>query len=552
MRARGTCLMMVIALVASGCAAAVKITPASAPTQSEKATGNPTASATSATSNLETQLQRLSNLKVRGDIAEDEYTALRRRVLETTVATPERPGAEAPAPRTAATAPARLSAPRADIKWPPTGSSYVISERKTGSYGAVSRQATVRYLGEQTWQGRKAAAFSDGSVTTYVDARRRILARVKDGAPVESFEPYFIFAEWPIFVGKWWVNRYRYYDHTWGRSFDNVRFDGKVEEYQDVRTAAGTFKAFKIALGGASSNVVLWYSGDLGLVIRMRAERFSNHYLGAGVHETELVSYRAIVERVPPVETARTDQGQSPTSRVDFGRYHALVIGNQAYRHLPALKTPTADAEAIAEMLRRDYGFASVVLLKDVTRTEIIRALDEFRRTLIENDNLLIYYAGHGYLDKEVDRGYWLPVDATSDSTANWLSNADITDKVRGLRAKHVLVVADSCYAGTLVRDVVVSPLAPPALARLAQKRARTALTSGGLEPVTDVGGGAHSVFARAFIEALRGVGDVTDATSLFGVVRRQVLLHAEQTPQYSDIRQAGHDGGDFLFVRAP
>jgi len=28
------------------------------------------------------------------------------------------------------------------------------------------------------------------------------------------------------------------------------------------------------------------------------------------------------------------------------------------------------------------------------------------------------------------------------------------------------------------------------------------------------------------------------------------VLLNAQQTPQYSDVRQAGHDGGDFLFVR--
>ena len=38
--------------------------------------------------------------------------------------------------------------------------------------------------------------------------------------------------------------------------------------------------------------------------------------------------------------------------------------------------------------------------------------------------------------------------------------------------------------------------------------------------------------------------------TTLFGALRRQVLLNAQQTPQYSDVRQAGHDGGDFVFVR--
>lgn len=254
--------------------------------------------------------------------------------------------------------------------------------------------------------------------------------------------------------------------------------------------------------------------------------------------------------RVSAPATVSPEPGQSSAGPGDFGRYHALVIGNQAYRHLPALKTPAADAQAVAELLRRDYRFTEVVLLTNATRTEIVRALDEFRGRLIEKDNLLIYYAGHGYLDKDVDRGYWLPVDAESESTANWLSNVDITDKLRGLRAKHVLVVADSCYSGTLVRDVAVRPLTAPDLTRLAQKRARTAITSGGLEPVLDVGGGSHSVFARAFMETLRNAGEVIDATSLFGVIRRQVLLHAEQTPQYSDIRQAGHDGGDFLFVR--
>ena len=30
----------------------------------------------------------------------------------------------------------------------------------------------------------------------------------------------------------------------------------------------------------------------------------------------------------------------------------------------------------------------------------------------------------------------------------------------------------------------------------------------------------------------------------------RPVMVNAEQTPQYADVRNAGHDGSDFLFVR--
>lgn len=178
------------------------------------------------------------------------------------------------------------------LKWPPVGASWIQSVRKSGSFGSGEERRTVRYLGEQTWQGNKVRAFANGSITTYVDDQRRILARVNgSGASIESFEPYFVQADWPLHVGKWWLNRYRYSDHEWGRSYNNAQYDGEVEAHEHVRTPAGTFKSFRIALGGGSGKTLLWYSGDLGLVIKTRTERFPNHYRGHGVTEGELISY---------------------------------------------------------------------------------------------------------------------------------------------------------------------------------------------------------------------------------------------------------------------
>ena len=255
------------------------------------------------------------------------------------------------------------------------------------------------------------------------------------------------------------------------------------------------------------------------------------------------------VARAEPEESKpREKEREEPGPRPEFGRYHALVIGNQAYRALRPLRTPVADARAVADLLRRDYGF-NVRLLTDASRTEMIRALDDVQRTLTDTDNLVIYYAGHGWLDRQSDRGYWLPIDAEQNSRANWLSNADITDTLRALKAKHVLVVADSCYSGTLTRSIGVQALDNADAAALARKRARTVMTSGGQEPVSDVGGGSHSVFAKAFLDALADNRGIADVTTLFAKMRRQVLLNADQTPEYSDIRQAGHEGGDFLFV---
>jgi hypothetical protein len=240
---------------------------------------------------------------------------------------------------------------------------------------------------------------------------------------------------------------------------------------------------------------------------------------------------------------------QPTNGKFNFGNYYALVIGNNNYRSVTPLKTAAIDAKEVAEELKKDYGF-KVTLLLDATRNQMLDSFDDLRRTLTENDNLLIYYAGHGYLDTDSDRGFWLPVDADANHRANWLSNSDLTDMVRATRAKHVLVVADSCYAGTLTRTLSVQMTGLDNFSRLAQKRARTALTSGGLEPVEDSGGGQHSIFAKAFLGALQSNTGVVDMSQIFSSMRREVILGSQQTPQYGDIRQTGHEGGDFIFVR--
>jgi hypothetical protein len=63
-------------------------------------------------------------------------------------------------------------------------------------------------------------------------------------------------------------------------------------------------------------------------------------------------------------------------------------------------------------------------------------------------------------------------------------------------------------------------------------------------------GGDGHWPFAKAFIDVLRDNDGVMGGTQLFSKMRRPVMVAAEQTPLYSDVRGAGHDGGDFLFVR--
>ena len=126
------------------------------------------------------------------------------------------------------------------------------------------------------------------------------------------------------------------------------------------------------------------------------------------------------------------------------------------------------------------------------------------------------------------DEGYWLPVDAEKDIETNWISNSHMTTTLRAIRAKHVMVVADSCYSGKLTCGVNIKNRTTSYLARIVRKRSRTVLSSGGLEPVLNSGGKEnHSVFATAFIEALTENEDIVDATHIFTKIRRTAMLNS-------------------------
>lgn len=244
---------------------------------------------------------------------------------------------------------------------------------------------------------------------------------------------------------------------------------------------------------------------------------------------------------------------------VNLGKYHALIIGNNSYSHYRSLETAVNDAKETEKVLRERFGFNTTLLL-NATRYDILSALNTLRESLTGNDNLLIYYAGHGELDSVNKRGYWLPVDAEPNNTANWISNVSISDILNTLPAKHVMVVADSCYAGTLSMASlprINEQMSPDAynewVSVMAKSRARTVLTSGGIAPVLDGGGSGHSVFARAFIDTLSRASGIVEGHAVFrdvlGKVRTRAReLQHEQIPDYAPARYAGHEAGEFFF----
>ncbi len=148
--------------------------------------------------------------------------------------------------------------------------------------------------------------------------------------------------------------------------------------------------------------------------------------------------------------------------------------------------------------------------------------------------------------------------NAQRDNTTEWISDQSITDLIAVLPARHVLIVADSCYSGAMTRSTGVGLISKGGnqaqvqrLVKLAKLPSRTVLTSGGEQPVLDAGGGGHSIFARVFLQVLRSNDRVMEGSAVYGALFDEVRGSAarykvNQEPRYSQIADAGHLNGEF------
>jgi len=140
----------------------------------------------------------------------------------------------------------------------------------------------------------------------------------------------------------------------------------------------------------------------------------------------------------------------------DRGQNFLFAIGINQYHHFPKLNNAVKDVLSLSEILMAKYSFSQdkIVLLLDeeATRNNI---LDFFRRiikTVNNEDNVIIFFSGHGLYDNVLDEGYWLPVEARQDNVAEFISNTSIAGYIRAMKAKHVFLISDSCFSSHLLQ----------------------------------------------------------------------------------------------------
>lgn len=383
-----------------------------------------------------------------------------------------------------------------------------------------------------------------------------------------------------------------WYRRAWGLAEDSLMFAAAARSQQQnqaielnrqldekqaqIDALEQQLTALRANLDNSNAQAAASLEALEGLVVSLRAERASQN------SELATIQLTLAVASPSPANSGQTSQLREPAGgataseqvatlveraggkRSDgLGNYYALLIGNADYEQMEDLETPRNDIERAQRILEQRYGF-TVFTLTDASDVAIMQAINDLSSSLEETDNLLIFYAGHGSRLNTGDNqtGYWLPRNAERPPrNTYWVANEFVTGHLSRLKARRVLVVADSCYAGLLSNEPSLLLLGddmpqysdPEFLRFKLNKRARLLLTSGGDAPVLDNAGNGHSVFASAFLDALEENDGLLAAPELFLRIRNAVTDAAaeqgfEQKPELKTIRAAGHDVGDFFF----
>ncbi|MFC2129445.1 caspase family protein [Bacteroidota bacterium] len=259
--------------------------------------------------------------------------------------------------------------------------------------------------------------------------------------------------------------------------------------------------------------------------------------------ENNMQDRTIIIEYYPPVVTLADRINEEST-------YYGLIIGVNKYDDpkIPDLDNPIQDAQSLYDVLTSQYTFEkeNVEFLKDASLEDIMTSFEKLSGKITANDNLLVFYAGHGWWDSNANTGFWLPADSKQDSKLKWFRNSTLVDYLKEMDTKHTLLIADACFSGAIFKTRSAMPEASKAVEMLYDLPSRKAMTSGTLTEVPD-----KSAFIKYLVERLKN-SDETYLCSeqLFSNISHAVINNSDVVPQYGEIQNVGDQGGDFIFIK--
>lgn len=251
------------------------------------------------------------------------------------------------------------------------------------------------------------------------------------------------------------------------------------------------------------------------------------------------------------IRAGRTPDTQTTQSALPKGKNYLFIIGIDKYDSLPQLYNAVKDAKDVCEVLTKNYQFASkdeqcfTLFDKEATQKNIFNKLDFLANTITDQDNLLIYYSGHGEFKNNIDEGFWIPSDGEIGNIGSFIPFSVLIRYIKAIKSFHTFIIADSCYSGTLFTDRG----SKDAKAYLESIPSRWLLTAGRNEVVADGRPGDNSPFADAVLYRLRNNQEERLRVSDFcNFIITDVANNANQVPRGASLHGVGDRGGEFMF----
>ncbi len=234
----------------------------------------------------------------------------------------------------------------------------------------------------------------------------------------------------------------------------------------------------------------------------------------------------------------------STNKDIIHGKNYLFVIGIDKYVYASQLNNAVRDSKDFRDILLEKYHFHADYLYElfdeSASRKNILDKLTILEEIIKPEDNLLIYYSGHGTTNNAKNKGYWIPVDAKYRS--DYIANSSIRDHLDDIKAHHIYLIVDSCFSGTIVTRSDESNK------KVESFPSRRVLTSGRTELVSDGEAGGNSPFATCLLTFLKAKTDSVSALDLELYLIKTVPQLADQLPSSARLYGIGDLGGQFIF----
>jgi hypothetical protein len=256
-----------------------------------------------------------------------------------------------------------------------------------------------------------------------------------------------------------------------------------------------------------------------------------------------------------PIQSASNESDQR---NANGGTTYALMFATNVYDSYSDLVNPVLDARTIAMELEESYGVKSEVIVNP-SLSETAAIIREYASSnYLPEDNLMVFFAGHGIYDEVFREGYVISRDSKMDDLGktSYLSHSNLRTMINNIDCPHIFLVMDVCFGGTFDPQLAATHRGAAVqyadistdefVKRKLKYKTRLYLTSGGKEYVPDGRPGFHSPFARRFIESLRHYGGEDGVLTTSEIL--QFVEKVNPQPRFGEFGN-NEPGSDFILV---